>query len=119
VSIKYSFKYPQSINFNVSDFTPSESNNCEPIPLTKSGLSKTFNDFEKTCCSILSFKNEVPLAIADYEIALAKALKKPLAILLSKIILNFSLPIFCGLSFFIVFSAVIFPSSDGFFISPK
>ena len=61
-----------------------------------------FNDFEKTCCSILSFKNEVPLAIADDEIALAKALKKPLAILLSKIIFNFSLPIFCGLSFFIV-----------------
>ena len=55
----------------------------------------------------------MPLAIDDAEIAPAKALRNPFEILLSKIILNLSLPIFLGLSFFIVCSAAIFPSSDG------
>ena len=40
-------------------------------------------------------------------------------ILLSKIILSLSLPIFLGLSFFIVCSAAFFPSSDGLEISSK
>ena len=53
----------------------------------------------------------MPLAIDDAEIAPAKALRNPFEILLSKIILNLSLPIFLGLSFFIVCSAAIFPSS--------
>ena len=43
---------------------------------------------------ILSFKKEVPLEIAEDDIAPAKVLKIPFAILLSKIIAIFSLPIF-------------------------
>ena len=45
----------------------------------------------------------------DADIALAKELNNPFEILLSKIILILSLPIFLGLSFCIVCSAAIFP----------
>ena len=58
---------------------------------------------------ILSFKNEVPLAIEDADIALAKTLNIPFEILLSKIILIFSLSIFLGFNFCIVFFAAILP----------
>ena len=51
--------------------------------------------------------------------ALANALNIPFAILLSKIILIFSLPILFELSFFIVFSAATLPNSFGFLISFK
>ena len=64
-----------------------------------SGLSKTLIVSEKIFWLTLSFKKEVPLDIADDEIALAKVLSIPLAILLSKIIAIFSLPIFWGLIF--------------------
>ena len=57
--------------------------------------------------------------MADEDIALAKELNNPFAILLSKIILIFSLPIFLGLSFFIVCSAAIFPRFLGSIISFK
>ena len=60
---------------------------------------------------ILSFKKEVPLEIAEEDIALAKVLKIPFAILLSNIKGIFSLPIFFGLSFLIVCSAANFPNS--------
>ena len=76
-----------------------KSKTIDEIPLTKSGLSKILIDSEKICWSILSFKNDVPLAIADEDIALAKELSNPLAILLSKIMLILSLSIFFGLSF--------------------
>ena len=45
-------------------------------------------------------RNDVPLAIDDAEIEPAKELRNPFEILLSKIILSLSLPIFLGLSFF-------------------
>ncbi len=67
-----------------------------------SGLSKTLIVSENIFWLTLSFKKEVPLDIADDEIALAKVLNIPLAILLSKIIAIFSLPIFFGLNFLIV-----------------
>ena len=60
----------------------------------------------------LSFKKEVPLDIADEEIALAKVLNTPLAILLSKIIAIFSLPIFFGLNFLMVWLAAKLPNSS-------
>ena len=50
--------------------------------------------------------------MADEEIALAKVLNIPVAILLSKIIAIFSLPIFCGLYFLIVWSAANLPNSS-------
>ena len=87
--------------------------------MTRSGLSKILIELEKICWSILSFKKDVPLAIADEDIALAKELNNPFAILLSKIILILSLPIFLGLSFFIVCSAAIFPRFLGSIISFK
>ena len=67
-----------------------------------SGLSKTLIESENIFWLTLSFKKEVPLDIADDEIALAKVLNIPLAILLSKIIAIFSLPIFLGLNFLMV-----------------
>ena len=67
-----------------------------------SGLSKTLILSEKIFWLTLSFKKEVPLDIADDEIALAKVLSIPLAILLSKIMAIFSLPIFLGLNYLIV-----------------
>ena len=67
-----------------------------------SGLSKTLIESENIFWLTLSFKKEVPLDIADDEIALAKVLNIPLAILLSKIIAIFSLPIFLGLNFLIL-----------------
>ena len=76
--------------------------------MTKSGLSITLIELEKICWFSLSLRNDVPLAIADAEIAPANELKNPLEILLSKIILSLSLPIFLGLSFFIVCSAAFF-----------
>ena len=59
----------------------------------------------------------VPLAIALEEIALEKADKKLFAILLSKIIFNFSLFIFLGFNFFNASSAALAPSSFGLRIS--
>ena len=59
-------------------------------------------EFEKIGWFNLSLRNDVPLAIDDADIAPAKELKNPLEILLSKIILSLSLPIFLGLSFFMV-----------------
>ena len=67
-----------------------------------SGLSKTLIESENIFWLTLSFKKEVPLDIADDEIALAKVLNIPLAILLSKIIAIFSLPIFLGLNYLMV-----------------
>jgi len=58
------------------------------------GLSKIFIEDENISSLILSFKNEVPLAMEDADIALAKTLSTPFEILLSKIILIFSLFIF-------------------------
>ena len=58
---------------------------------------------------ILSLRNEVPLAIEDADIALAKELNIPFEILLSKITLIFSLSIFCVFYFCIVFFAAISP----------
>ena len=57
---------------------------------------------ENTFLFTWSLRNEVPLAIAEDDIAPAKALNIPFAILLSKIILSFSLSILSGLSFLIV-----------------
>ena len=82
-----------------------------------SGLSKIFIEFENIFWSILSFKNEVPLEIEEDDIALAKVLNMPLAILLSKIIAIFSLPIFFGLNFLRVFSAAALPNSSALFMS--
>ena len=59
----------------------------------------------------------MPLEIADEDIAPAKALKIPLAILLSNIKEIFSLPIFFGLSFLIVSSAADFPNASASLIS--
>ena len=67
-----------------------------------SGLSKILIESENIFWLTLSFKKEVPLDMADDEIALAKVLNIPLAILLSKIIAIFSLPIFLGLNFLMV-----------------
>ena len=91
---------PCSTNFNVSVLTPSESKLFEPNPFNMSGLSKILIESENIFWPILSFRNEVPLEIAEDVIALAKVLNIPLAILLSKIIAIFSLPIFFGLNFF-------------------
>jgi hypothetical protein len=77
----------------------------EPNPLAILGLSKIFIEGENMSSLILSFRNEVPLAIEDADIALAKELNIPFEILLSKIILIFSLSIFCGFNFCIVFLA--------------
>ena len=66
-------------------------------------------EFEKIGWFNLSLRNDVPLAIDDADIAPAKELRNPFEILLSKIILSLSLPIFLGLSFFIVCSAAFFP----------
>ena len=68
-----------------------------------------FIEGENISSLILSFKNEVPLAIEDADIALAKTLSIPFEILLSKIILIFSLFIFWGFNFCIVFYAAIAP----------
>ena len=93
---------PCSTRFKVSDFTPSASKFRDPKPLIISGLSTIFIWSENTCLFILSLRNYVPLAMAEDDIALANAFKIFLAILLSKIILNFSLPILSGPSFLIV-----------------
>ena len=58
-----------------------------------------FRSFENIFWFILSFKNDVPLEIAEDDIALAKVLNIPFAILLSKIIGILSLPIFLGSTF--------------------
>ena len=84
-----------------------------------SGLSKILIESENIFWLILSFKNEVPLEIEEDDIAPAKVLNIPLAILLSKIIAIFSLPIFFGLNFLIVFSAAAFPNSSALFTSSK
>ena len=55
------------------------------------------------------FKNEVPLAIEDADIAPANELNIPFEILLSKTILIFSLSIFLGFNFCNVFFAAIVP----------
>ena len=85
---------PCSTSFKVSVLTPSESKLLEPKPFFISGLSIILILSEKIFSLILSFKKEVPLEIAEEDIALAKVFNKPFAILLSKIILIFSLPIF-------------------------
>ena len=58
------------------------------------GLSRTLIELEKISLFSFSFKNDVPLAIAEAEIAPAKVLNIPLEILLSKTTLIFSLLIF-------------------------
>ena len=83
----------------VSDLIPSESKFFDPKPLIISGLSIIFIELENICSLILSLRNEVPLAIAEDEIALAKVPSIPFAILLSNTTLNFSLPIFLDLIF--------------------
>ena len=110
---------PCSTKLNVSVLTPSESKLFEPKPLTISGLSKIFTESENIFWPILSFKNEVPLEIEEDDIALAKVLNIPFAILLSKIIGILSLPIFFGLNFLIVCSADILPNSSALLISFK
>ena len=59
----------------------------------------------------------MPLEIAEDVIALAKVLNIPFAILLSKIIAIFSLPIFLGLNYLIVCSAATFPNSSALLMS--
>ena len=61
----------------------------------------------------------VTLAIEEADIALAKALNIPFEILLSKIMLIFSLPIFLGLNFLIVCFAALLPRSVACLISDK
>ena len=56
------------------------------------------------CSLILSLRKDVPLEIADEDMAPANAPNIPLAILLSNIMLIFSLPILFGLNFFMVCS---------------
>ena len=74
------------MSFKVLVFTPSESKIREPRPFNISGLSKIFISSENIFWFILSFKKEVPREMAEDDIALAKVLKIPFAILLSKII---------------------------------
>ena len=83
--------------------TPSVSKLLDPWPFIMSGLSQILIVSEKIFWLILSFKNDVPLEITDADIAPAKVLSRPLAILLSKIIAIFSLPIFFGLNFLKVY----------------
>ena len=66
-------------------FTPSESKLLEPRPFNISGLSKISISFENIFWFILSFKKEVPREIAEDDIAPAKVLKIPFAILYQKL----------------------------------
>ena len=67
----------------------------------------------------LFFKKVVPFANELEDMALENEDKKPLAILLSKIIFNFSLLIFYGFNFFKANSAAFDPNCFGFRISLK
>ena len=105
----------ETVNFRNKKLDESDRSDSLGVSLTtyigkkKSSISSSNLTEENISSFILSFKNDVPLAIDEADIALAKTLNIPFEILLSKMILILSLSIFRGFSFCIVFFAAIVP----------